>query len=87
MRFAAITNDCGEISLKYLTDLLNDLHNTGLILMVSHGEIPPLVEYSLTEHGRDMREALAPLMRWAKRHNQLHTSYLKPSFAQAPDPG
>jgi len=86
MRFKDIMKDCGEISPKSLTDVLKDLHDNGLIERISFGEIPPRVEYSLTEHGRELREALVPMMKWARRHNQLYLSYRKPSFAQAPDP-
>ena len=86
MRFGEIMKDCGEISPKSLADVLKDLQDNGLIQRISYAEIPPRVEYSLTEHGRDLRESLVPLLKWAKRHNQIYISYRKPSLAQAPDP-
>ncbi|MCK9632633.1 MAG: helix-turn-helix transcriptional regulator [Methanoregula sp.] len=86
MRFSEIMKDCGEISPKSLTDVLKDLQDTGLIERTSYGEIPPRVEYSLTEHGRDLKASIVPLLRWAKRHNQLYMSYRKPELARAPDP-
>jgi len=86
MRFNEIMKNCGEISPKSLADVLKELQNTGLIQRISYAEIPPRVEYTLTEHGKELREAIGPLLKWARRHNQLYLSYRKPSFAQAPDP-
>jgi len=86
MRFNEIMKDCGEISPKSLADVLKDLQDTGLIERIAYSEIPPRVEYTLTEHGLDLREALVPLLKWAKRHNQLYLSYRNPSLAKAPDP-
>lgn len=86
MRFTEIMKDCGEISPKSLADVLKDLHNTGLVERISFGEIPPRVEYRLTDHGRELRNALGPMMQWAKRHNQMYMSYRKPAMARAPDP-
>jgi len=86
MRFGEIMKDCGEISPKSLTDVLKELQDTGLIQRLSYAEIPPRVEYSLTDHGRDLREAIVPLLKWARRHNQLYMSYRKPHLAEVPDP-
>jgi len=86
MRFGEIMKDCGEISPKSLADILKELHDTGLIQRTSYGEIPPRVEYSLTEHGHELKEALVPLFRWARKHNQTYMSYRKPLLALAPDP-
>lgn len=86
MRFKEIMKDCGEISPKSLADVLRELSDTGLIERISYDEVPPRVEYHLTEHGKDLREALGPMMKWARKHNQLYMSYRKPGFARAPDP-
>lgn len=31
--------------------------------------VPPRVEYTLTDSGRELREALLPLSRWSERHS------------------
>ncbi|MDD1687859.1 helix-turn-helix domain-containing protein [Methanoregula sp.] len=85
MRFSEIMKDCGEISPKSLADVLKDLQDTGLIQRIAYSEVPPRVEYSLTDHGRDLRVAIGPLLKWAKQHNQLYMSYRKPELAHAPD--
>jgi DNA-binding HxlR family transcriptional regulator len=86
MRFNEIMKDCGKISPKSLADILKDLRDAGLIQRQAYGEIPPRVEYSLTEHGRGLREALVPLLMWAKKHNETYMSYQKPTQVFAPDP-
>lgn len=85
MRFNEIMKDCGEISPKSLADVLKELQNAGLIERVPFAEVPPRVEYRLTNHGHELREAIGPLLKWAKEYNQLFTSYRKPTLAQAPD--
>ncbi len=52
------------ISPKTLSDTLKDLEAEGLIKRESFAEIPPRVEYTLTEDGNDLREAIIPLLRW-----------------------
>ena len=85
MRFNEIMRDCGEISPKSLTDVLKELQNAGLIERVCYAEVPPRVEYKLTDHGRELREAVDPLIRWAMKYNRLFMSYRKPAMARAPD--
>ncbi|OPX64383.1 MULTISPECIES: helix-turn-helix domain-containing protein [unclassified Methanoregula] len=86
IRFKEIMKDCGENSPKSLADVLRELQDTGLIERISYNEIPPRVEYLLTEHGRELREVIRPMMRWARHHNQIYMSYRKPHIADAPDP-
>ena len=85
MRFNEMMKDCGRISPKSLTDVLKELQNAGLIERISFAEIPPRVEYRLTDHGRDLREAIGPLLKWARHYNELFISYRKPTLAQVPD--
>jgi DNA-binding HxlR family transcriptional regulator len=86
MRFNEIMKDCGEISPKSLADVLKELQNAELIERVAYAEAPPRVEYWLTEHGMTLREAIGPLLHWAKNYTQLFMSYRKPELARAPDP-
>lgn len=53
------------ISPKALTDRLRELEKTGLIKREMFPEIPPRVEYSLTDDGLDLRNLIKPLMEWA----------------------
>ncbi|MDD5143617.1 helix-turn-helix domain-containing protein [Methanoregula sp.] len=86
MRFSEMMKDCGKISPKSLADVLKELQNAELIERVCYAEVPPRVEYRLTEHGRSLRVAIGPLLHWAKEYNLLFLSYRIPMLAKVPDP-
>lgn len=54
-----------EISPRTLSDTVKDLGKLGLIKRESFNEIPPRVEYSLTKKGKELRQAIVPLLEWA----------------------
>jgi Predicted transcriptional regulators len=85
MRFNELMGNCETISPKTLADVLKDLTKAGLVLRESYHEIPPRVEYSLTEEGHELREALVPLLAWARKHNRMIQAYGKVADFQAPD--
>jgi len=72
IRFSDIMGALDGISPKTLTDLLKDLRREGLIHRNPFSEIPPRVEYSLTRDGRQLCEAVVPLVRWAEKRDNLH---------------
>jgi DNA-binding HxlR family transcriptional regulator len=72
IRFSEIMQVLDGISPKTLTDLLKDLRREGLIHRNSFPEIPPRVEYSLTGDGRQLCEAIVPLVQWAEKRDNLH---------------
>jgi DNA-binding HxlR family transcriptional regulator len=86
MRFSEIMNNCGSISPKSLADVLKDLQKAGLIRRISYAEIPPRVEYVLTDDGKTLREAISPLLKWAKSWNQNHRYRITTPCLPAPDP-
>jgi DNA-binding HxlR family transcriptional regulator len=47
---------------------LRELRDEGIVARQSFNKVPPRVEYSLTEEGWRLREAILPLMEWAGRH-------------------
>ena len=72
IRFNDIMTCLEGISPKTLTDVLKDLLKEGLIHRESFSEIPPRVEYSLTDEGKKLREAMVPLVQWAEQRDNLH---------------
>jgi DNA-binding HxlR family transcriptional regulator len=72
IRFRDIMTSLEGISPKTLTDLLKDLQKEGLIYREAFSEIPPRVEYSLTEEGKQLCEAVIPLILWAEKRDNLH---------------
>lgn len=65
LRFNRLSEELNGISPKTLSDTLKQLQNEGLLKRESFAEIPPRVEYSLTEDGRGLRQAVLPILRWA----------------------
>ena len=65
MRYNEIMSELRGITPKTLADTLKQLRNSGIINRQSFNEIPPRVEYSLTEDGHKLREAVIPIIRWA----------------------
>jgi DNA-binding HxlR family transcriptional regulator len=48
-----------------LSDTLKELQTEGIIKRESFAEIPPRVEYSLTQDGVELRKSIIPLLKWA----------------------
>jgi DNA-binding HxlR family transcriptional regulator len=72
LRFNDIMSNLGGISPKSLTDLLKGLQKEGLIQREAFSEIPPRVEYFLTDDGKQLCEAIIPLIKWAEKRDNLH---------------
>lgn len=72
LRFHDLMNTLEGISPKSLTDLLKELQKEGLIQREAFSEIPPRVEYFLTEDGKQLCEAIIPLIQWAEKRDGLH---------------
>lgn len=64
-RFNAIGKAIPDISPKVLTETLKNLERDGLITRRLYAEIPPRVEYSLTELGRSLMPLIGNLISWA----------------------
>ena len=63
-RFAELRRGLPGVSEKMLTQHLREMEEDGLVHREVHAEVPPRVEYSLTEHGRTLNQALGPLGAW-----------------------
>jgi DNA-binding HxlR family transcriptional regulator len=63
-RFGELKRGLVGVSEKMLIQHLREMEDDGLIHREVFREVPPRVEYSLTEHGRSLNDALAPLGAW-----------------------
>ncbi len=63
-RFAELRRGLPGVSEKMLTQHLREMEEDGLVHREVYREVPPKVEYSLTEHGISLNAALAPLGTW-----------------------
>lgn len=64
-RFVELRRAIPDISPKVLTCTLKSLEADGLVLRQAYSEIPPRVEYSLTETGQSLMPHLESLIGWA----------------------
>lgn len=67
LRFGRLNALIPTISKKVLTNQLKELENDGLLFRESFAEIPPRVEYSLTEKSVGLLPALKQLSEWANK--------------------
>ncbi|MEY9967889.1 DNA-binding HxlR family transcriptional regulator [Streptacidiphilus sp. MAP12-16] len=63
-RFTELRTSLVGISPKTLTDRLRSLEEHGLVLRVIHAEVPPRVEYTLTDTGLSLEPAIRALGAW-----------------------
>ncbi|MGY0488652.1 winged helix-turn-helix transcriptional regulator [Streptomyces sp. WG-D5] len=56
-----------RISEKVLTQALREMESDGLVHREVYDEVPPKTVYSLTESGRELSRALAPVSDWGHR--------------------
>ena len=68
MRFNELRHAIGGISQRMLTLTLRNLERDGLVTREVFPEIPPRVEYTLTDLGRTLTEPLDALWKWAATH-------------------
>ncbi len=64
-RFNAIGKAIPDISPKVLTDTLKNLERDNLVTRKIYAEIPPRVEYSLTELGKSLMPVIGSLISWS----------------------
>lgn len=65
MRFSDIHKTIADVSQRMLTVTLRSLENDGLVERKVYAEVPPRVEYELTERGRSLIPHIEGLVGWA----------------------
>lgn len=69
-RFNELRRDLEGISQKVLTDSLRSMEDDGLIVRRVYPEVPPRVEYSLSELGESMRPILNSMEQWGAEYQK-----------------
>jgi DNA-binding HxlR family transcriptional regulator len=64
VRFTELSNLFKHISTKTLASRLKELEREGMLKRTAYNEIPPRVEYSMTEKGQSLAMSVQPLIRW-----------------------
>lgn len=68
MRFCDIQKTIGDVSPRMLTVALRSLEADGLVVRKVYAEVPPRVEYNLTETGYSLMPHIESLVDWALEH-------------------
>lgn len=66
VRFNTLKRELDGITDLMLTKSLKELVSADVVRRVQYNEIPPRVEYSLTENGVKLIEALVPVNKWSE---------------------
>ncbi|MDF2856642.1 MAG: MarR family transcriptional regulator [Neobacillus sp.] len=67
-RFGELKNGIPGISQKVLTDNLRSLESDGLVARTAYPEVPPRVEYSLSELGNTLRPLFKSMEEWGNTY-------------------
>jgi DNA-binding HxlR family transcriptional regulator len=69
MRFSELKRSMPGITQKMLTQHLRELEEEGIVIRVVYPVVPPKVEYSITEYGKELESILDAMHQWGKKHN------------------
>jgi len=67
-RFGELKKSIGSVSQKVLTAQLRDMEQSGLVNRKVYAEVPPKVEYSLTELGKSLKPILDAMSNWGEHY-------------------
>ena len=72
-RFRELKKSIGTVSQKVLTAQLRDMEANGLVHRDVYAEVPPRVEYSLTELGQSLKPILDAMWNWGEDYKNSVT--------------
>jgi DNA-binding HxlR family transcriptional regulator len=70
LRFTRVGELVGNISQRMLTKTLRQMEQDGFVTRTVHAEVPPRVEYALTELGHSLCAAFCGVWLWAEAHRE-----------------
>lgn len=70
MRFSELQRSIDGITQKMLTQQLRELEADGLVNRKVYPQVPPKVEYSLTDYGRTLLPVLETMHKWGSSHKE-----------------
>ena len=69
-RFNELKNSLDGISQKVLTDNLRQLESDGIVIRTAYAEVPPRVEYSLSDIGESLRPLFKSMEAWGNSYKE-----------------
>ena len=70
LRFNELQKSLEGISQKVLTESLRSMESDGIIVRTVYAEVPPRVEYSLSELGETLRPILDAMQAWGQEYKE-----------------
>ena len=67
-RFGELKRSVGNVSQKVLTAQLREMEQSGLLTRTVYPEVPPRVEYTLTDLGRSLKPILDAMRNWGEAY-------------------
>lgn len=71
-RFSELKKSVGNVSQKVLTVQLRAMEANGLVHREVYAEVPPRVEYSLTDLGRSLKPILDAMWSWGENYKSMN---------------
>jgi DNA-binding HxlR family transcriptional regulator len=69
LRFSDLERAIPDVSQKMLIQQLRQMESDGIVRRIVHHQVPPKVEYGLTEWGQSLCPALDALLTWAEQRS------------------
>lgn len=82
LRFGQLSDLCGGVSQKMLTQTLRQMERDGLVTRTVYAQVPPRVEYHRTELGETLGGAFCGVWEWAEK-NRTRVDAARATFDQA----
>jgi DNA-binding HxlR family transcriptional regulator len=67
-RFSELEKSVGSINPRTLSQRLDDLEKHDIVTKKSYAEVPPRIEYTLTEKGEDLVPVLRQMASWGEKY-------------------
>lgn len=77
-RFGELKRSLVGITQKMLTTQLRELEQAGIVYRKVYAEVPPRVEYTLTEYGLTLKPIVGLLYAWGEEHRRKKTETVLP---------
>lgn len=74
MRFGELRNTIDGVTQRMLTNQLRELERDKVVYREVYAEVPPKVEYSLTDYGRSLEPIMIAMRDWGAEHMNVKCS-------------
>lgn len=69
-RFGELKKSIGSVTQKVLTAQLRQMEDSGLLIRTVYPEVPPRVDYTLTELGYSLKPVLDAMWNWGEQYKE-----------------